>query len=266
MNKPITLVENPGDPPKLSLSETDRSKLVTFGYEYLQEKGWFNQEPMDDDGYIPWYTYPSISFLKDILNQNHNVLEYGSGYSTLFYKNKVGYLETIEHDEVWANKMLEKDSTLNIRYIPQDSPVHPDALALVSTFIEKFPQIRTDNHQHDLMHGLINNDFAGYATAICDKPKGFYNIVVVDGMARNLTGILAAHYVRPEGYIILDNSDRWHYNQLQQFLIQNGFNRLDFWGPGYGAYKDWCTSIFSRTFNFVNNKVDRQITNGAIQL
>lgn len=266
INKPISLVQNEGEPPKLLVPEGHRSQLVTFGYEYLQERGWFHNEPVDEDGYAPWYTYPAIEFLKDILNKNHMVFEYGGGYSTLFFKRYAGHVTTVEHDKVWLDKLLQKDPTLDLIHADENYPIHPEAVDFVNKFIEIFPQIRTDNLQHDVMHGLVNNEFAGYASQLFNKPKGYYNVIVIDGMARSLTGCMAVNRISDDGMIIFDNSDRWHYNQIQQYLISSGFKRLDFWGPGYGAYKAWCTSIFSRQFPFNNNCVDRKISQGVIDL
>jgi len=44
---------------------------------------------------------------------------------------------------------------------------------------------------------------------------------------------LAAEYVSEDGMIILDNSDRWQYNDLQHYLIQaKKVKRIDFQGLG----------------------------------
>ena len=71
-------------------------------------------------------------------------------------------------------------------------------------------------------------------------------MVVVDGMARCLTAILAPRCVKPGGCILFDNSDRWQYNWAYSFLREAGFHRLDFYGPGPVNKIEWCTSIFTR--------------------
>jgi hypothetical protein len=111
---------------------------------------------------------------------------------------------------------------------------------------------------------LVTNGFIGYASEIFVKPKGYYDIVVIDGMARVLTGFLAAKMVSDTGYIILDNSDRWHYNTLQKHLIEQGFGRIDFWGPGTGNYHAWCTSIFSKNFKIRNKSPERVVNDKFI--
>ena len=56
---------------------------------------------------------------------------------------------------------------------------------------------------------------------------------------------LAAEYVSEDGIIVLDNSDRWQYNDLQDYLIHDaGFKRIDFHGLGPVNPYGWTTSLF----------------------
>ena len=151
-----------------------------------------------------------------------------------------------------------------IYLVDQNAKVHDDAEEIVNNFIENFPQIRSDDRDHDVRHGLINNEFAGYASTIYNYPKGYFDVIVLDGMARALSGVLAVERARDDTLIILDNSDRWQYNTLQEYLIDKGYKRIDFWGPGWNNYHAWCTSIFCKNFNFKNNRLQRPETEGPI--
>ena len=248
----------------VSIPEDLRGKVGTFAYYYLQDNGFWNDVPSDEDGYTPWYTYPAIAYLKNILTKEHNVLEYGSGYSTLFYKQRVGNLFTVEHDLEWAKKIVALNDSLSIEVcVPQCKPVD-ESMTKISEFVKTVKQIRSQNDGHDLTHGLINNDFAGYASQIYRYPKGYFDVVVIDGMARQLCGHLAVEMMNENGIIILDNSDRWHYNNLQEYLTDQGYGRIDFWGPGHGVYEQWCTSFFSKNYKIKCNNIARPITQGAI--
>lgn len=264
MHRPIVLLEDSEKRKRLSVPDDIRHRLSTFGYCYLQENGYFNDDPSDSEGFTPWYTYPAISFLKDILDSEHKVFEYGSGYSTLFFKNKVAELYTVEHDSEWAKKLIEHRNDLEIHVVPEGAGVHPLALEKVKIFAEEFPTYRSNNKEHDTMHGLNNVDFLGYASEIYEKPHGYFDIIVVDGMARALSAFLAAEMIKEDGIIILDNSDRWHYNTTQEYLINEGFGRIDFWGPGHENAYAWCTSFFSRSFKIKNQKVLRPVKQGPI--
>lgn len=263
MKKPITLIEQDGVK-RLSLSNDLSSHLSTHAYLYLQPNGWFNDVPVDEEGVTPWMTFPAISFLKDVLSKETKVFEYGSGYSTIFFNQYVGETVSIEHDNEWFNKVKETVPNAKIHLVNKNDPVHPGALHVVNHFTETFHQIRSEDVNHDAKHGLINNEFAGYASMIYNYPKGYFDVIVLDGMARALSGVLAVERARDDTLIVLDNSDRWQYNPLQKYLSEKGFMRIDFWGPGWNNYHAWCTSIYCKNFNFKNNRLFRPEQEGPI--
>lgn len=263
MKKPITLVDDNGVQ-KLSLPQEYSSHLSTFAYLYLQPNGWFSEHPCDDHGIIPWLTYPSVSFLKDILNKDMKVLEYGGGYSTAFFNNTVGKTVTVEHDEHWYNAIKEKNPNAELYFVPKNFEHHIDSVPTINWFFDNFPQIKSDNYDHDYKHGMVNDEFLGYASVIYNYPKGYFDVILLDGMARELSGVMALERINDNGIIILDNSDRWQYNSLQRYFINNGYKRIDFWGPGFGNYKAWCTSIFAKNLSFNNNNVERPRNDGDL--
>lgn len=263
MKKPISLVNVDGVDQVVLPTELN-AHLYTFGYAYLQPRGWFNDYPCDEDGPTAWMTYPAIEFLKDIISKEHRVFEYGSGYSTAFFSRLAAEVVSVEHDSAWVGHVREIAPSATVHHVEENAPVHPDAERIVQEFKTEFPQIRTDFYEHDYMHGLINNEFAGYASTIYNYPQGYFNVIVLDGMARSLTGVMAVERIADNGIIIFDNSDRWHYNVVQQFLVNRGYGRIDFWGPGYKNYSPWCTSVFIKNLPFKNNRLERPVTEGKI--
>lgn len=264
MKQPIVMFDDENGNKRLSMPEQYGSHLTTLAYLYLQPNGWFEDLPCDVEGVTPWYTFPAVSFIKDILSKESKVFEYGSGFSTFFYNNYVGETVSIEHDNVWYDKIKEKLPNSKLYLMKQNEGVHPEAVSLVTQFNEHFLQVRSDNHEHDLKHGLVNNEFAGYASSIYGYPKGYFDVIVLDGMARSLCGVLAVERLDENGIIILDNSDRWHYNNLQKYLVDKGYKRIDFWGPGYNNHKAWCTSIFAKNLSFKNNRLERKMVEGEL--
>lgn len=265
MKKPITLLEVDGIK-RLNVPNDLSSHLSTHAYLYLQPSGWFNDCPCDEEGITPWYTYPAISFLKDILDSQWKVFEYGSGYSTLFFKNKVNQLVTIEHDKEWADKLLQENTGLDIQLIGPNHIIHHEGQHVYDDFVQNFAQIRSENYDHDLRHGLSNNEFGGYASVIYQARENFYDLVVIDGMARALCAVMAveSNRIKDDGIIILDNSDRWQYNNIQKYFHQKGYGRLDFWGPGWNNHAAWCTSFYSKKFLVNNNRLYRPEKQGPI--
>ena len=196
----------------------------------------------------PLYTDPALEFLDTIVDNNWRVFEYGGGHSTHFFTTNCAEVYTIDHNQQWYNTIVNESPTAVIELADNNVAIVDDAILLDQQFDNmKFNlPIRTDHdHNYNQYHGLINYEHRGYASIICKKPKGYFDCVVVDGMARSLCLWYAMHMVADNGVIILDTSDRWHFNDVQCYLIENGFNRKDFWQPGHPS---WCTSFFSKTY------------------
>lgn len=262
MKRPITVSsEN-----NFTIPNDLNTHLVAHAYMYHQNKGWFHDHPCDEEGITPWYTFPAIAFLKDLVSKEFRVFEYGAGYSTLYFHDKVKQLVTVEHDEDWKTKLIEQNSNLDIHLAKENSGVHPEADPYVKEYLSYFPQIRTDLLDHDIKHGLVNESFAGYASVLLQAPKHYYDMILVDGMARSLCTYLAVNSdrLKENGIIVLDNSDRWHYNPIQVLLNENGYGRIDFWGPGWNNHNYWCTSFYSKKFCINNNRLLRPQTQGLI--
>ena len=59
--------------------------------------------------------------------------------------------------------------------------------------------------------GLLSRPFAAYAAEVLRYPEGYFDVIVVDGMARVLTAWLGSERVKENGFILFDNSDREDY-------------------------------------------------------
>ena len=263
MKQPITSIDIQGFK-QLNIPSDLQSHLTTHAYLYLQPNGWFNDFPEDQDGITPWMTFPAIAFLKDIVSDKTKVFEYGCGYSSIFFNARANETISVEHNIEWMNKVKENLPDAQIHLVEANAEIDGSVKHIVDDFIQNFPQVITENREHDIMHGLVNDEFGGYASTIAKYPKGYFDIIVLDGMARSLSGVFAVEYANEDSVIVLDNSDRWHYNHLQQHLIDKGYKRIDFWGPGWNNYHAWCTSIFCKNLNIMNHKLQRPYREGPI--
>lgn len=232
----------------------------------------------------PWYTLPAILFLEDtIIDKDIKVFEYGSGKSSLYYASLVKECYSIEHNPVWydffKDKVLPIDKKLTVDLVPQNCLPDEKSFKLLKEFedlnfnlpLSSFDHPSTNRHHgvHDkdyhIEHGLLNKEFYGYATKIFKKQKGYFDLIVVDGMARVLSMFLASKMIAEDGVIILDNSDRWQYNSGQKYLIENGFGRIDFYGTGVSSNETyWCTSFFSKKYKIKNRNIERSIGAGDL--
>jgi len=189
------------------------TRLIPPGTNFFVESGWLNSlatgKPVNKASEpVPWLTYPAIDFLEPRLKPEWKVLEYGSGQSTLWWANKVAKVHAVEHDRRWFDM------------------VHNNLPANVSI------DLRSTREE--------------YIEAIASCSMAPFDVVVIDGEFRNECARLVSPYIHEDGIIVFDNSDRRMFREGVEYLSNNGWKRIDFFGlaPSY-LYKS-CTSIFYR--------------------
>ncbi len=183
---------------------------------YLVDVGWFNsflyKSAVDDDYQpIPWTTYPFIDFIKERLTKEMRVFEYGSGNSTFYYAQHVKEVTSVEHDPNWYKLILEK-KPVNVVLILSE----------------------------------LNND--KYCRVVQSKGD-LYDLIIVDGEKRNKCMEYSISSLSARGVIILDDSERNEYKMGIDFLLQNKFRKLDFWGIAPTVLFKKCTTIFYKDGN-----------------
>lgn len=180
---------------------------------------------------FPWIVYEAIDWLESFLTREMQVLEWGSGGSTIFFAKRAQSVVTIEHDPAWYAALLRQlwqSNITNVRLVlcpPEEAETEDEAYA------------STDAAHKEL-------SFRSYAEAIDSYPDRFFDLVVVDGRARQACIRHALVKIRPGGYLLLDNSDRPHYQSEKALLSDWG--RQEFYGPG--PYNDyfWETTVWQR--------------------
>ena len=193
----------------------------------LRDLGWHqslrHQASVDAHGRpLPWYTYPCIEWLADHLRASDKVFEYGGGWSTLWFADRVDRVASVDHDESWH-------AALSAR-IPENVELH-------------FRRPLPDDDEPD------QAEPSPYVTCIEQYPVGSFDVVVVDGVERAACTRSAVDHLRPDGLLILDNSDRAEYRGAIEHLAEHGFGRIDFYGFAPGSGMSGCTSVFALSFD-----------------
>lgn len=187
---------------------------------YFIDEGWFNafklKKPVDaKSNPIPWLTYPFIEFIKNRLNKDLSLLEFGCGNSTLYFANKTGFVTSIEHNEYWYKELRNK-IPYNVKLIFSKT----DSLI-------------------DYINPLKNS-------------RNKFDIILIDGIHRVECCLEATKFLPSSGIIVLDDSERIEYLPGVEQLRQNGFKELPFWGISPGNLHKKATTIFYRTHNCLN--------------
>lgn len=185
-------------------------------YGYLYDQGWFRSvkqcQSIDLQGQgIPWISYPCLDFLKDRVHTDMAVFEWGCGGSTEWWSNKVRSIVSVEHDKKWYDDVFKDQNVNGGCYIELE-----------------------------------------YGGAYCQKILEFtkcFDIIMIDGRdrvncAKNCLGAL-----KNDGVVLWDNTDRTEYQEGYDYLISQGFKRIDFWGNGPMNLEIFSTSIFYKNQN-----------------
>jgi hypothetical protein len=235
--------------------------VYQFAQTYLEKRGWFESLdgiPRNKDGLVPWITYPAFRQLQRVVKSDAKVFEYGCGGSSHWWASRAAEVTSVEHDAAWAARVTE-GAPANLKIITRamDESCSKKHQAMVAKFFADPPELPVSPvAEHNIMHGLLCKEFTAYATEIGAFEKQSFDVIVVDGMARVLTAWLAAQYVKPDGVIVFDNTDRWQYNGAYKMLNEAGFRRIDYYGPGPVNRQEWCTSLFVRNLEIFSGSID----------
>jgi hypothetical protein len=145
---------------------------------------------------VPWWTYRAIDVVEVWLAARPGparVFEYGSGASTLWLAGRSAEVHSVEHHAEFGAMMSER-----LADVPN---VHLDVVEAQESDKPRVPSGK-EGHQ-----GL---DFAAYVDAL-DRVEGTFDLVVVDGRAREACLTKALPRLSPGGIVVYDNSARRRY-------------------------------------------------------
>lgn len=163
-----------------------------------------------------WTDPKEQEFLLNYLDPNYDMLEYGSGKSTIILQDKVRMLVSVEHHKGWYNVIKSQLSKPSVIYICAES----------NNFYweDQFDKSGNKNVAGD------DGTFEDFMTYVLSPIKyGPYDIVFIDGRARvSCAAFAALKMLKPEGRIFIHDFGqeakhptlgyRTYYDQVLQFL------------------------------------------------
>lgn len=180
---------------------------------------------------IPWITFEGIDYLKDLIKTDMKVFEFGSGGSTKFFASRVKEIYSVEHDKTWFDLVNEeirnfKNLQLNL-IVGEERPV-------------KGMEFVSDEDDDSLEYG-------NYANKILEFEDQYFDLIFVDGKARNACIKNSIRKLKNGGYLIVDNSQRRSYfdtlSLINKWLIFRSF------GPSLTSKRFTQTSFFMKPNN-----------------
>ena len=193
------------------LLSKQKSYLVIKGFtESVLEKG----IPENHNNIHPWMCYPLVEFLTGCINRELHVFEYGSGFSTIYFANKVKTITSVEHNIAWLDKL--KNTLLEYKnaklYFVEENEQYPNTIFLAGT-------------------------------------NKSYDVIVVDGKMRVECVRKSFQFLSPKGVIILDDSERRKYEPAFRFLFEKGYKHITFSGMKPGMIGKSQGSVFYKSGN-----------------
>ncbi|MBS0289301.1 MAG: class I SAM-dependent methyltransferase [Proteobacteria bacterium] len=160
----------------------------------------------------PWWTYEAIQALQMHIHQlgyKPVIFEYGSGASTIWLAKRAAKVISVEHDMGWYHQLKDK--------IPQQ-------VELLLKEAENGPSTSYGSHK------APNLNFKSYVQAIKETNQ-IFDVIIIDGRSREACLKACLPYLKQDGIIIFDNSNRKRY---QQALLTSGLVIERFYGcvPG----------------------------------
>jgi len=159
-------------------------------------------------GTTPWLATDAILFLEDFFKERPNakVLEFGSGGSSVWFAKRTGNLVSIDHYKPWAEQVR----------------------VLLGDLVVDFR--------------LVPRPYA----FVCDEFEDeTIDLVLVDGRDRVECVKKARRIIKPNGVLMLDNSERHRYNPVRIMLKEWPHVEVNQIGPnlhGMRSRKGWRTS------------------------
>ena len=131
----------------------------------------------------PWLTSESVHLLDSMLQPTDIGAEFGSGRSTLWLAQRCAHLISVEHDQVWHEKVLS-------------------ALAL-----ERITHV--DYQCHPLDESEAHGERSAYAQVAQCLPPESMDFALVDGVYRDYVTLFLLPKIRIGGMLIIDNVNRY---------------------------------------------------------
>lgn len=145
---------------------------------------------------LPWWTFSASTRVADHLKKNPHsrVFEWGAGASTVWLGKRAAEVISIESDQKWASAVKSSIGP-HVRVVWTESPLSRGPGAVRSK-----------------RWGFRGRDFQSYVNAI-DSFEGMFDLIVIDGRAREACFAKALTRLSPSGLVVFDNTNRRRYRR-----------------------------------------------------
>ena len=95
--------------------------LTLLQNDYLSNTGYIesisNKLPLRHGLPIPWITYSALEFLESNVSTNAKVLEFGAGFSSIFWALRGNDISYLDFNKNWNDCIQDKSTDYQMKYI-----------------------------------------------------------------------------------------------------------------------------------------------------
>jgi hypothetical protein len=187
------------------------------------------------------------------------ILEFGSGASTIYFAKRCKKLTSVEEDELYKRSLQSIPLLKNVSILTfQDSD--PEIPSTISEIDYEFFLKDVENLEKEGKVYKHDKQFASLIYSQLIELWGQPDIIFIDGGFRNLQLSIASR-ISKKSLIILDNSDREELSYGIQALRNFGFIEIPFRGLGPLNFYPWTTSVFFLDSAIINRLSSRKLGN-----
>lgn len=138
---------------------------IFFSHRSGHFRSCLRQVPLDCHGApLPWYTYPTIHFLETKDLRDKTVLEFGAGYSTLWWASHVKSVVAFEDNRGWYDRLLAKvPPNVKLVYVEDSKPELLGAFDIIIVDgLERGHCIKLASRLLALNGAIVADDSEGY--------------------------------------------------------------------------------------------------------
>lgn len=157
----------------------------------------------------PPIDYDALKWLQDFIEDDMIVFEYGSGSSTLYFRETVKAVVSVEHSPDKYNKLKKR-----MRWYNNNSTYE-----LIEPVDEPKPYPYSHENYGSIIPSLLYKNFKSYVNYIDIYIDNSFDIIFINGRSRASCIRAAVPKVRKGGIIIVNNSDRYEYQDAMNLFL-----------------------------------------------
>ncbi|MGF1648619.1 MAG: class I SAM-dependent methyltransferase [Kineosporiaceae bacterium] len=163
---------------------------------------------------LPWWTYEAIDAVEEFLagrGGTARVFEFGSGASTVWLARRAGRIDAVEHHPEWADR---------VRQLLGEAKGVTAEVALHVPPVPRTPEPALPSASPSAQ-GLDFTQYVAVLDEVGDEP---FDLILVDGRAREESLRRALRRVRDDGLVLLDDAQRERYRPVLAEVAAAGWS------------------------------------------